>query len=257
MYKFLFERYFPEVGIEGVFVECGAFDGLTECSCKFFEETMGWKGFNLEPVPWIYNKLCENRPTSINLNSGLSNKNGEEVFTAVHHPDLGKNFGNGSLSHAKSHLDDLDSRGCTYEEITVNLMTWPEFIESNAILHVDIFVLDVEGHELSVLEGMIGSKILPDVFCIEYGHIGLGKVRQEVEALGYVYDITSNGNAYFVKCEKVSLFTLRKKTSISQTNEENEKLKTSLAELTVLYNEIINSKAGKLIKALKKLMGRN
>jgi hypothetical protein len=62
--RFIFERYFPDTGIMGTFVECGAFDGLTECSCKFFEETMGWTGHNLEPVLWIFEKLIANRPSS-------------------------------------------------------------------------------------------------------------------------------------------------------------------------------------------------
>ena len=68
--KFIFERYFPDTNIQGTFVECGAFDGQTECSCRFFEETMGWTGYNLEPVPWIYEQLTQNRPNSKNLNIG-------------------------------------------------------------------------------------------------------------------------------------------------------------------------------------------
>ena len=70
------ERYFPDTGIMGTFVAYGAFDGLTECSCKFFEETMGWTGYNLEPVPWIFDKLAANRPRSRNLNFGLSSATG-------------------------------------------------------------------------------------------------------------------------------------------------------------------------------------
>ena len=87
--KFIFERYFPEPNIRGVFVECGAFDGVTECSCKFFEETLGWSGINIEPVPWVYEKLCLNRPDAKNFNLALSNHSGKSVFQAVKHPVLG------------------------------------------------------------------------------------------------------------------------------------------------------------------------
>ncbi|MEI9889739.1 MAG: hypothetical protein WDN45_03025 [Caulobacteraceae bacterium] len=40
--RVLFERYFPDKTIRGVFVECGAYDGQTESCCKFFENR--WTG---------------------------------------------------------------------------------------------------------------------------------------------------------------------------------------------------------------------
>ena len=42
--RFLFERFFAGSKRPGVFIECGAFDGETESSCKFFEESLGWWG---------------------------------------------------------------------------------------------------------------------------------------------------------------------------------------------------------------------
>ena len=89
--EFIFRRYFPDENINGVFVECGAFDGETESSCKYFEETMGWTGFNIEPVPWIYEQLCIKRPRSKNLNLALSNIVDKAKFKAVIHPEFGKN----------------------------------------------------------------------------------------------------------------------------------------------------------------------
>lgn len=276
--KFIFERYFPEEGIDGIFVECGAFDGLTECSCKFFEETMGWRGYNLEPVPWIYSKLCENRPDSININAGLSDKSGEAVFKAVLHPALGRDFGNGSLTHADSHLQQLKEIGCGFEDIKVELTTWNDFIEQHEIKFVDIFVLDVEGHELQVIEGMKGAYVLPDIMCVEYGHLGLIRVRAALDELGYVYDITSNGNAYFIKHEKVPLFTARMCSRVQETvpfsedigtelqdmteqvktlSRENAELKVHLDSLTSLYKDVTESKAWKMIEKIRRLKGRN
>lgn len=75
------------------------FDGKTECSCKFFEEFRGWIGYNLEPLPWIFEQLQQNRPNSTNLNVALSDKNCEAEFAAVNHPTFGLNCTNGSLKH--------------------------------------------------------------------------------------------------------------------------------------------------------------
>lgn len=270
--QFIFERYFPEIGIEGVFVECGAFDGLTECSCKFFEETMGWKGYNFEPIPWIFKDLQINRPLSTNLNYGLSNNTGKAIFYAVNHPTFGLNCTNGSLQHQDSHKAILDEMGCDFQEIEVKLTTWPTFIKDFNIQRVDLLVLDVEGHELSVLEGMKDCDVLPDVICIEYGHLGLGKVRDHLEPLGYCYDITSNANAYFIKTEKIPLFAFRRSckpiihtevipiefqlTDESRLSKENELMKAHLSELINLYNTVITSNSWKISQSLKKLIGR-
>jgi len=63
--KLLNDRYFPDVK-GGVFLECGAFDGITESSCFLFEESRNWTGYNIEAVTIIFEKLKINRPLSIN-----------------------------------------------------------------------------------------------------------------------------------------------------------------------------------------------
>jgi len=35
--EFIFKRYFPDINIQGVFVECGANNGIAGSNCKFFE----------------------------------------------------------------------------------------------------------------------------------------------------------------------------------------------------------------------------
>lgn len=208
--KFIFQRYFPNKDIKGTSVECGAFDGLTECSCKFFEESMGWQAYNFEPVPWIFEKLCANRPQSKNMNFALSDREGDATFKAVIHPHFGQDCTNGSLQHTQTHSDWLQEIGCTTVDVGVKLTTWRDFVAREKIHHVDLFVLDVEGHELSVLEGMRGAAVLPDIICVEVGHLLFDEVRAALAALGYVYDITSNVNAFFIRRDVVSLFALRR-----------------------------------------------
>jgi len=207
--KFIFERYFFDLNIRGIAVECGAFDGLTECSCKFFEETMGWRVYNFEPVPWIFEKLQKNRPLAVNLNLGLSNICGKAKFYAVKHPDFGLMCTNGFLNHLPEHKEELVRMGCEFVEIEVELMTWKDFIELHSITHVDLFVLDVEGHEIKVIEGMKNSSVLPDIICVEHGHLGLDTIRSYLEPLGYYYDVSSYVNSYFIKREKIPLFISR------------------------------------------------
>ena len=207
--RFIFERYFRDTGIMGTFVECGAFDGLTECSCNFFEETMGWSGYNLEPVPWIFEKLKANRPNSRNLNFGLSETTGVVKFQSVVHPQFGRDTTIGSIAHTPHTRDFLLGQGCTFEEIAVQVLCWRDFIGQEDITEIDLMVLDVEGHELAVLAAMNGARVMPKLICVEFGHIGFAALRSLMNALGYEYDIHSYANAYFIRRDALPLFALR------------------------------------------------
>jgi len=278
--QFIFERYFPDPNIKGVFVECGAFDGLIECSCKFFEETMGWKGFNLEPAPANFRELKRNRPHSNNFEIGLSDFDGNIEFRHVISPLLGENFGNGSIAHTANHLSDLEGRGCSFQDIFIKVTTWRCFVEAQNLSYVDLLVLDVEGHELSVIEGMRGCDVLPDIVCIEVGHLDFGEIRKRLGGLGYTYDVSSYVNAFFVKTEKLPLFALRRavttvtskpdetgvpplvaeiSTSLPERSdvhaallEENLHLKRRVEELTWLHQEMVSSKVWKFVEQLRK-----
>lgn len=196
--KFLFERYFKDKR-NGTSIECGAFDGQLESSCKFFEESMGWKSINIEASPPVFKNLIKNRPNSINHNVALSNSKGVANFTHVISPEMGENFGNGSLSHLDVHKKDLINHGCKFVNYQVDTITYAQLIEMIKIDKLDLMVLDVEGHELSVIEGMTNSTVLPDIFCIEHGHLGVERIKSALSKLPYKYDISLHVNSFFIK----------------------------------------------------------
>lgn len=197
--KFIQNNFFKDKK-NGFFVECGAFDGLSECTCKFFEESMGWKGLNIEPVPYAYNKLVINRPNSINENYALSNNNGTAIFTNAIHPGLGRNFGNGSLSHAKIHMDDLISQGCSFETFEVQTIRFEELHKKHSLPEIDLFVLDVEGAETEALAGIITMpvSVLPKIFCIE-DTISDPKVIFDMMSKTHSFYGRHANNAFYIK----------------------------------------------------------
>lgn len=207
--EFIFKRYFSDLNYVGTCIECGAFDGIIDSSTKFFEETCGWKCYNIEAVPYIFEKLKKNRPNSNNFNFALSNKKGEHIFYFPIHPVLCKDFGNGSLNHTEEHKKELLDNNCTFDEFPVETTTYKDFIMGNNIDFVDLFVLDVEGVELDVIEGMKGCEVLPSVICVEYGHIGLDKIRKSLYYLGYIFDTISNANAFFIKKDMIDLLIFK------------------------------------------------
>jgi FkbM family methyltransferase len=185
----------------GFFVECGAYDGIVESSCKFFEETLEWRGMNIEAVPYLFNKLKQNRPNSINIEGALFDENTKKMFTQVIHPRLGWDFGNGSLKPVDLHFNKLKREGCGFESFEVNCFRFDSIIDGYNITKIDLFVLDVEGAEVEVLSGILTlpREKLPKVFCIEYGLCGLDNLKKKMISSGYHFSCLSHVNSIFVR----------------------------------------------------------
>ena len=197
--EILHTKYFPNL-FNGISIECGAFDGVTDSCTKFFEDNYQWKTINIEPGPKIFKNLQKNRPKSINLEIALSNKEDINIFKNYKHPTLGYNWGNGSLSHTDTHekyLKDLCGKN-NYVELSVKTKTYKQIINELKLTHIDLFVLDVEGHELNVIEGMIGCDVLPDVFVIEHGHqTNCDIFIEKIKCLNASYKLDA---VFFVNC---------------------------------------------------------
>lgn len=199
--KEIYEKYFRGKK-NGISIECGAFDGITDSCTKFFEESMNWKTINIEALPIAYNKLIENRPKSININIGLSNTNTSKQFKNYKEPKLGFMWGNGSFAHLPVHKEDLEKR-CSgiYEVIDIKCETYTNLLERLKLESLDLFVLDVEGHEYEVIDGMVSAKIFPDVFVIEHGHRTPQDFIEKLKILPVKYrlDYVSFVNSFFIK----------------------------------------------------------
>jgi FkbM family methyltransferase len=195
--KVLHETFFKEKR-NGFFVECGAYDGLGESTCKFFEESMGWKGLNIEPVPYTFERLVKNRPDSINVNAALSSTNGKAIFHNPIHPELGKFFGCGSLAHSEEHKKGIV--GYQMDDFEVETVKFSDLYLKHSLPDIDLFVLDVEGHEETVLPDIltIPTNALPKVFCIEHKIIADDPISAMLKPW-YDYHSTSFHNVFFVK----------------------------------------------------------
>ena len=193
--QLLYENYFKDTK-GGFFIECGAYDGLLDSCCKFFEENMGWSGMNIEASPRLFQRLIANRPTSfLNINVALSNKNGISVFNDV----VSVADGNGSLNHKKEHMDQLVDRNCAFNKVEVKTVRFSDLVIERSITKIDLMILDVEGCEVEALEGMSGSPVMPKVMCIEFPLTGIERLKLIMTGLGYRFDFTREVNAFFVR----------------------------------------------------------
>lgn len=119
-------------------------DGVTYSNTLFFEQKLNWTGILIEPTVQ-YQQLIKNRPDCKNFNYAISEVYGEVEFIGDH--ALGGITKTMPDGHRKGW--HLDSKGGTYkvESIPMN-----EILKKLNISRVDLFSLDVEGGELSVLK---------------------------------------------------------------------------------------------------------
>lgn len=194
--RMLYEQFFRGVR-GGTFIECGAYDGVHQISCAFFEEQLGWRGIYIEADPVHFSKLIENRPTSTCINVGLSDREGEATFFAPVREGQELRINNGSLAHTEGHRETLLTNGYTFEEHPVKTSTYRELQRAHRWHRIDLMVLDIEGHEPAAIAGMTGAPVLPRFLCVETAHRDVPAMDDLLAPLGYLRRCVSYVNAVY------------------------------------------------------------
>jgi FkbM family methyltransferase len=211
----ILNNYFPNKR-EGTVVECGTAEGNYMPS-TYLEKDLGWKfiGFEINPIDW--NILLKNRPNGLNINSALSDVDGFVEFSVISSLP-----GNSSIQHNIVHFEELISKKviipsdeASFYKLTVPSMTWKSFIKTYNISSVDFLILDVEGCEIKVLNGMQDSDVLPDVIQVEYSYSdpdnklkndetrenfsGFVIIKHKLQEMGYDFNYVHFNDAFFSK----------------------------------------------------------
>lgn len=142
--KFLYENYFKDDETEnGFFIELGAMDGVTYSNTLFYENQLGWNGVLIEPQVQMFRQLERNRPKCYNFNYAISEIDGEVVFT-----------GYNAIGGVDSDMTDWykkDHNWSDKDKYIVKSKPMKSVLKDVPISKVDLFSIDVEGGELSVL----------------------------------------------------------------------------------------------------------
>lgn len=154
----------------GIFVELGAYDGITYSNTKFFEDTLEWNGVLIEPVPENYKLLVRNRPNCLNLNVAVGNKE-KSLF-------IGKSATSGNIhSMSENYKKEFHPNIRIEDCYNVNCRTLSSIFIEFGINEVDLFSLDVEGAELEALSTIDWHKVNINLFLIELE--GTDKIKDE------------------------------------------------------------------------------
>ncbi len=154
----------------GVFIEAGANDGISQSNTILYERKFGWKGLLIEPIPELAKKCKLNRPKSIVESCALVSNDFKESFVTMRYSNLmtlvkgGMKTKEEEDEHIKTGTEMKNIK--TYE-VDVPSSTLSNLLSKNSINKVDFISLDVEGYELEVLKGLDFKKYKPSFILIE------------------------------------------------------------------------------------------
>lgn len=172
----------------GFFVDVGANDGITQSNTKHLEVFKGWNGILIEPIYSQFLK-CNKSRSGITVNCAccaFSYKKGEvqmiysnlmttnkvptkEMKDPIHHAQVGA-----KIQALKTY------------EFTVECKPLNQILnECNSPLLIDFLNIDVEGSEMSVLEGIDYAKYRFEFILIETNDII--KITNYLKQFGYKY----------------------------------------------------------------------
>jgi FkbM family methyltransferase len=158
----------------GFFIECGANDGVNQSVTWHFERALKWRGLLIEPIKEIFEELKKNRgKNNFFYNTALGSYKCKKKLNL--HIDE-----NDSLT-TRSTLDNKNRK-----KISVscdNLTNILDKIKAPKI--IDFFILDVEGDELKILDGIDFKKYKFKFLLIESGNFS--KLNQILKKNKYIF----------------------------------------------------------------------
>lgn len=152
----------------GVFLDIGAYDGVTISNTYFFEKFLNWSGICIEPNCDVFRLLEKNR-ISKNFKVALSNTFELDLFLKLsgYTEMLSGLLYTYDYRHLDRIINEIDTYGgnYNYEEVYTSRLDF--ILNICDVSYIDFCSIDVEGSELQVLKGLDFSKVVINYFVIE------------------------------------------------------------------------------------------
>jgi len=192
---------FAVLGINKIsYLDVGAYNPYVMSNTALFYKN-GSRGINIEPNPILFNKFKSQRKKDINLNIGISDKNGLLGYYFLSSPAL-NTF---SKEEALKLIAGTGQKIIKTEKIEVKTIT--EVVsEYNKGMFPDFLSIDTEGLEELILSSINYEKGGPKVICVEtisYSENNTGikntDLKSFLETKGYILFADTYINSIFVK----------------------------------------------------------
>ena len=192
----LYENWFYGMK-NGVILESGALDGQTFSTSYMFENKANWTSVHVEADPINYGKLIQNRLNAININCALCSEprllhytvhgRDSSVVSAVRGfvelmPPAFIQQWYPKISSGEVKIEDLPAVQC---------VTAKSLLKELHLRHIDIWILDVEGAEESVLKGTDFGKVRINAIAMECDEHDIPKNKRKTDIIeGHGFECT-------------------------------------------------------------------
>lgn len=155
----------------GVFVDLGAYNGVTDSHSCFYERELGWTGLCVEPIPKIFEELKANRICTC-IQGCVANRTGVSQFLKVTSPERNTEMLSGLIDqfeprHMQKIHREIGRFGGSSELIDVNCYAINELLDRNGISHINLLIIETAGSEFDILSTLNFSRHPTDVILVE------------------------------------------------------------------------------------------
>jgi FkbM family methyltransferase len=148
----------------GFYVDVGAFHPFKHSNTYVLYKA-GWHGVNIDPRPGSKALFDRFRPRDVNIETGISDKDGTMTYHIVRDAPTMNTF-------SKENLERLGMLDQIEGEISVPVMTFDRIEQSYFPgKRIDYLNIDAEGFEIEILSGVVSCDALPRVISIEQNGI--------------------------------------------------------------------------------------
>ncbi len=156
----------------GFFVEVGGWDGITYSNSLYFERFRAWRGVLIEPSPSEFLKCRRARPAAkVFCYACVPFDYPDKFVPMLYCASMTVTKLDGVRVDADAHVEDgrkFLAPGEDVFEFGAVAKPLSRILDENRITdRIDLLVLDVEGYELGVLQGIDFSRHAPRYICVE------------------------------------------------------------------------------------------
>jgi FkbM family methyltransferase len=180
------DRFIDEVVMRGktggVFVEIGAYDGVTFSNTLFLERYRGWTGLCVEPNPMQWDALQRNRSARCRQVC-IGDRDETIKFRMVQGPTgVGMLSGRTDAGGTKAE-ERIEREQGTVTIVDVPCITFERLMREEGISNADYISIDAEGHDFAILRAIDLARG-PACITMEENHDYFA-VRRYVQRFGY------------------------------------------------------------------------
>lgn len=227
----------------GIFIDVGAYDGVTFSNSYFFEKTNNWTGLCFEPNPIIFKKLAEVRNSTL-INGGVSIKNdtltykrfsgNQELEMLSGFSDF---FSDEQLQRIQREL--AEEKNSSTETIEVQTYSLNDLLKEKNIDKVDYCSIDTEGGEFDILKTINFDDTYFATLSIE-DNCDPKEVIDYMNSKGFDFQFIWKADLFFINKKETTKLSAKLKLSKYYINYHLKKAGFIYKPLNFLYKTLIS-----------------